>query len=104
MNIQFSKRLQELPPYLFLEIDKAKRKAMAEGRDVINIGVGDPDQPTHKHIIEAMQKAVADPNNHHYAFDAGLPQLRKEIAAWFQNRFSVTLDPDGEIYPLIGSK
>ena len=104
MNIQFSKRLQELPPYLFLEIDKARRKAMAEGRDVINIGVGDPDQPTHKHIIEAMQKAVADPNNHHYAFDAGLPQLRKEIAAWFQNRFSVTLDPDGEIYPLIGSK
>ena len=104
MTIQFSDRLQQLPPYLFVEIDKAKRAAIAEGRDVINLGVGDPDQPTHPHIIEAMKKALDDGNNHHYAFDAGLPSLRKEISVWFKNRFNVDLNPDNEIYPLIGSK
>lgn len=103
-NIEFSDRLKALPPYLFVEIDKAKRAAMAEGRDVINLGVGDPDQRTHQVIIDAMKKAVEDVNNHHYPFDAGVPQLRTEIAKWFKNRFSVELDPTTEIYPLIGSK
>lgn len=104
ISIEFSNRLKELPPYLFVEIDKAKREAMAQGRDIINLGVGDPDMPTFPHIIEAMQKALADPANHHYAFDAGLPELRKTIGEWFQKRFNVPLDPDTEIYPLIGSK
>lgn len=104
INIEFAERLKELPPYLFVEIDKAKREAMAQGRDVINLGVGDPDYPTPVHIVEAMVKAVRDGANHHYAFDAGLPALRQEIAQWFQGRFSVPLNPDTEIYPLIGSK
>ncbi|MDO8675519.1 MAG: LL-diaminopimelate aminotransferase [Candidatus Omnitrophota bacterium] len=104
MNIEFSERLKQLPPYLFIEIDKAKRAAMAEGRDIINLGVGDPDQRTHQPIIDAMKKAVEDVNNHHYPFDAGVPQLRVEIAAWFKGRFGVELDPNSEIYPLIGSK
>lgn len=104
MNIEFSERLKQLPPYLFIEIDKAKRAAMAEGRDIINLGVGDPDQRTHQPIIDAMKKAVEDVNNHHYPFDAGVPQLRVEIAVWFKNRFGVELDPNSEIYPLIGSK
>ncbi len=103
-NIEFSDRLKELPPYLFVEIDKAKRQARAEGRDIIDLGVGDPDTPTFPHIIEAMKKSVADPANHRYAFDAGLPLLRSEIALWFKNRFGVELNPDNEIYPLIGSK
>jgi len=103
-KIEFSDRLKELPPYLFVEIDKAKRAAMAEGRDIINLGVGDPDQGTPQHIIDAMIEAVKDSNNHHYAFDAGLPELKNEIATWFQNRFQVSLDPENEIYPLIGSK
>lgn len=103
-KIEFSDRLKELPPYLFVEIDKAKRKARAEGRDIIDLGVGDPDTPTLPHIITAMQKAVTDPANHRYAFDAGLPALRTEIAAWFKNRFGTELNPDNEIYPLIGSK
>ena len=102
--IEFADRLNELPPYLFVEIDKAKRAAIAQGRDVINLGIGDPDYPTHKHIVDAMKKAVEDGANHHYALDAGLPELRQEIARWFQNRFQVSLDPDTEIYPLIGSK
>ncbi|MDP2654565.1 MAG: LL-diaminopimelate aminotransferase [Candidatus Omnitrophota bacterium] len=103
-NIEFSDRLKELPPYLFVEIDQAKRKARAEGRDIIDLGVGDPDTPTLPHIVAAMQKAVADPANHRYAFDAGLPELRKEIAVWFKNRFQTDLDPNAEILPLIGSK
>lgn len=104
VNIEFSERLKNLPPYLFFEIDKAKRAAVAEGRDVINLGIGDPDYPTPEHIIKAMQEAVADGHNHHYALDAGLPELNGEIVAWFQNRFGVSLDPDKEIYPVLGSK
>jgi len=104
INIEFSERLKTLPPYLFLEIDKAKRAAVAEGRDVINLGIGDPDYGTHQHIIDAMKKALEDAGNHHYAFDAGLPEFRNEIKTWFSKRFNVELDPDKEIYPLIGSK
>jgi LL-diaminopimelate aminotransferase len=104
IHIEFSDRLKDLPPYLFVEIDKAKRAAVAQGRDIINLGIGDPDYPTPDHIIEAMQSAIKDGANHHYALDAGMPELRTEIAAWFQNRFNVSLDPDNEIYPLIGSK
>ncbi|MBF0122013.1 MAG: LL-diaminopimelate aminotransferase [Candidatus Omnitrophica bacterium] len=104
VQVELSERLKQLPPYLFLEIDKAKRAAIAEGRDVINLGVGDPDQATHPVIMDAMKKAIDDPANHHYPFDAGVPQLRTEIAKWFTGRFGVDLDPVSEIYPLIGSK
>jgi LL-diaminopimelate aminotransferase len=103
-NIEFSDRLKNLPPYLFVEIDKAKRAAVAEGRDIINLGIGDPDHPTHAHIVEAMKRAVEDGANHHYALDAGMPELRGEISAWLQNRFNISFDPEREIYPLIGSK
>jgi LL-diaminopimelate aminotransferase len=102
--IEFSKRLQKLPPYLFAEIDKAKRAARAQGRDIIDLGVGDPDSATPDFIIEALKKATEDGKNHHYAFDAGMPELRKTIAGWCQKRFSISLDPDLEVYPLIGSK
>ena len=104
VSIESAERLQQLPPYLFLEIDKARREAVAQGRDIINLGVGDPDQPTHRPIIEAMKKALDNPANLHYPFDAGVPQFRTEIAKWFKNRFNVELDPVNEIYPLIGSK
>ncbi|HQO58053.1 MAG TPA: LL-diaminopimelate aminotransferase [Candidatus Omnitrophota bacterium] len=103
-TIEWADRLKELPPYLFIDIDKAKRKAIAEGRDVINLGIGDPDLPPFPHIIAAMKAALDNPGNHHYAFDAGLPDLRQAIAEWFQARFQVSLDRDTEIYPLIGSK
>jgi LL-diaminopimelate aminotransferase len=103
-KIEFADRLKELPPYLFVEIDKAKRAAVAAGRDVINLGIGDPDQATPPHIVNAMIEAVKDGNNHHYALDAGLPALRQEISQWFTKRFNVSLNADNEIYPLIGSK
>ena len=102
--IDFSDRLKQLPPYLFVEIDKAKRKARQEGRDIIDLGIGDPDSGTPQHIIDALKVAAEDPANHHYALDAGLPALRKEISQWFLKRFNVTLDSETEIYPCIGSK
>lgn len=104
MDFEFSKRLQALPPYLFLEIDKAKRKARAEGRDIIDLGIGDPDMPTPDFIIDSMSRAVRDPANHRYALDQGMPALRQEIAQWYKKRFGVNLDVDTEILPLIGSK
>jgi len=99
-----SKKLQSLPAYLFLEIDQAKRKARAEGRDIIDLGIGDPDQPTPKYIIEALYRAARDPANHRYALDQGMPVLRRAIAEWSRRRFNVSLNPDAEILPLIGSK
>jgi len=104
MDFAFTKRLQELPPYLFLEIDKAKRKARQEGRDIIDLGIGDPDLPTPQFIIEALSKAAIDPANHRYALDQGMPSLRQAISKWYQRRFAIQLDPDTEILPLIGSK
>lgn len=99
-----SKKLEALPPYLFLEIDKAKRKARAEGRDIIDLGIGDPDLPTPKHIIEALYIAAKDPATHRYALDQGMPVLRRAIQGWYKRRFNVKLDPESEILPLIGSK
>ena len=101
---KLSKKISELPPYLFLEIDKAKRKARAEGRDIIDFGIGDPDQPTPKHIIEALYQAAQDPVNHRYALDQGMPELRRAIEGWYKRRFGINLNPDTEILPLIGSK
>ncbi|MFA5039778.1 MAG: LL-diaminopimelate aminotransferase [Candidatus Omnitrophota bacterium] len=104
MNISLSRKLESLPPYLFAEIDAAKRKARAEGRNIIDLGVGDPDIPTPAFIIEKLHEAAQDPRNHRYALDQGMPELKEAIAAWYKQRFQVDLDPQTEILPLIGSK
>jgi len=104
MTIDRAIRLKKLPPYLFAEIDKKKKAAVKAGRDVINLGVGDPDQPTPDFIIEALNKAARDPKNHQYALDEGSPELRRAIADWYRKRFGVVLDPDSEVLPLIGTK
>jgi len=104
IRIDLSDKLKRLPPYLFVEIDRAKKKAREEGRDIIDLGVGDPDRPTPRFIIDALHKASLKPEAHKYALDKGLPELRIEIAKWYKRRFSVELDPDTEILPLIGSK
>jgi len=101
---KLSRKLQRLPPYLFLEIDKAKKRAKQEGRDIIDLGVGDPDQPTHGHIIEKLYQAARDPSTHRYALDQGMLRLRQAIAEWYEQRFNVKLNPETEILPLIGSK
>lgn len=104
MKITLSKRLQLLPPYLFVEIDKAKRKARVEGRDIIDLGIGDPDQPTPRHIIEKLYQAAQDPSAHKYALDQGMPVLRQAIADWYKSNFNIRLNPENEVLPLIGSK
>lgn len=104
IKIQIAERLRKLPPYLFVDIDRQKRKAKKEGRDVIDLGIGDPDAPTPGFIINALSKAAKDPCNHHYALDSGMQELRETMAAWYRERFNVSLDPDSEILPLIGSK
>lgn len=104
MEIKISDRLRKLPPYLFVEIDKAKKKARDEGRDIIDLGVGDPDIPTPRFIIDALSKAAHDPKTHRYALDQGMPEFRKAAADWFKRRFGVDLNPENEIHPLIGSK
>jgi LL-diaminopimelate aminotransferase len=99
-----AERLQKLPPYLFAEIDRKKKAALAAGRDVINLGVGDPDRPTPRPIIESLQKNVEVPAYHQYALDQGAPELRRSIAEFCQRRYGLDLDPESEILPLIGSK
>jgi len=103
-KIDVSERLKKLPAYLFVEIDRQKKHALDSGRDVIDLGVGDPDQPTPAYIINALNKAVKDAPTHRYALDNGMWEFRAEIASWYKERFGVELDPDGEILPLIGSK
>ncbi len=102
--MSYANRIKELPPYLFAEIDRKKKAAIARGVDIISLGVGDPDRPTPPHIIKAAQEALTKPVNHQYPFGAGLLSFRKAIAAWMKKRFAVSLDPDTEIYSLIGSK
>ncbi len=99
-----AERLKQLPPYLFAEIDKRKRELVAKGKDVVDLGVGDPDLPTPSFIIDALAEAARDPRNHRYALDAGMPEFRESIRKWFQKRFNVSLDPQKEVLPLIGSK
>jgi len=103
-QFDISRRLKNLPPYLFVEIDRAKNEALQAGRDIIDLGIGDPDQPTPRFIIDAFHRATLDANTHSYPSNRGLPELRIAIAEWYKKRFGVELNPDNEILPLIGSK
>lgn len=104
MKFEHANRLKRLPPYLFEEIDKAKQRAVEEGRKIIDLGVGDPDTPTPGFIIRKLQEAIEDPSTHKYPFNKGIALLRNEMARWYKERFRVELDPDREILPLLGSK
>src|SRR5271168_3657171 len=87
-----SERLQKLPPYLFAEIDKKKKAALVAGRDVINLGVGDPDRPTPTAIVRSLQEHAENPAFHQYALDQGAPELRESIAAFCRKRYGIDLD------------
>jgi len=104
MNSVRADRLSLLPPYLFVEIDRKKKEARAAGRDVIDFGVGDPDQPTPRFIVDRMAEAIRDPANHTYAFGLGMIELRQTIADFFRKRYAVALDPITEVVVLLGSK
>jgi LL-diaminopimelate aminotransferase len=102
--MRIAKRVENLPPYLFAELDKRVSAKRAQGADVISLGVGDPDLPTPAHVVEAMREAVLDASTHQYPSYYGMPELRRAIADYYERRFGVTLDPDTEVLPLIGSK
>ncbi len=100
-----AQRLELIPPYLFGEIARLKAKARAEGRDLIDFGIGDPDQPIPAPIVEKLHEFAQDPETHRYdESDAGDPAFLRDAAAWFANRYGVTLDPATEMVLLIGSK
>ncbi|MDQ4025510.1 MAG: LL-diaminopimelate aminotransferase [Actinomycetota bacterium] len=99
-----AKRIEKLPPYLFAEIDRKVARARARGADIISFGVGDPDLPTPPHVVDALARAAADPATHRYPSYTGMPAFREAIAGWYERRFGVTLDPDEEVQPLVGSK
>ena len=99
-----SERIRKLPPYLFAEIDEMKKRKEKEGVEVIDFGVGDPDIPTPKHIVEAMKKAVEKPENHRYPSYEGLLSFRQAVAEFYKRRKGVELNPEKEVISLIGSK
>ena len=103
MEINYSEKLKRLPAYLFIEIDRKKKEAIEKGKDIISLGVGDPDLPTPNHIIKSIQEAVIKPVNHQYPFGVGLLSYREAIVEWYKKRFNVNLNTD-EICALIGSK
>ncbi len=102
--MKMSRRVENLPPYLFVEINKKIAEKRANGEDIVSFAIGDPDIPTPPHIIDRLCQAAQDPTNHRYPETAGLPELRQAIAGWYERRFGVSLDADKEVLPLIGSK
>jgi LL-diaminopimelate aminotransferase len=105
MKIELAARIKELPPYLFADIDKRKAELRKQGKDLIDLGIGDPDLPTPKHIVEAMQRAAAEPKYHRYPSYEGMQGFREAAVKWYADRFGVKgLDANKECCALIGSK
>jgi LL-diaminopimelate aminotransferase len=102
--MKLAKRMEKLPPYLFVEITRKIAEKKAKGEDVVSFGIGDPDFPTPPHIINRLCQAAQEPANHRYPETVGLSELRRAIAGWYKNRFGVSLDADKEVLPLIGAK
>lgn len=104
MKWKQSQRLLDLPPYVFSEINKIKAEAQAKGISLLSLGIGDPDQPTPKAIIEKIEEASRKPENHVYSPYEGTLEFRRAVRDWFQTRFNVALSAEKEIVALIGSK
>ena len=102
--MRLAKRVEKLPPYLFVEISRKIAEKKARGEEVISFAIGDPDIPTPPHIVERLCEAAHDPANHRYPETDSLPELRRAVAGWYERRFGLAFDPDKEILPLIGSK
>ncbi|MGZ4244504.1 MAG: LL-diaminopimelate aminotransferase [Solirubrobacteraceae bacterium] len=99
-----SSRLDQIPPYLFAQLERKIAEKRAAGIDVISLGIGDPDTPTYAPIVEAAQRAVADPSTHTYPTNRGRPEFRRAVAEFYERRFGVTLDPETEVMAAIGAK
>ncbi len=102
--MRIAQRIRNVPPYLFAEIDKKKEAAIEKGIDIINLGIGDPDQPTPSHIIDQLAKSARDSKTHDYPPYEGTKEFRTAVADWYLKRFGVKLNPQEEVISLIGSK
>ena len=103
MDTNFS-RVNQLPPYVFDEIGTLKAAARKAGEDIIDFGMGNPDQPTPDDIVEKLRESVLKPSTHRYSQSKGIPRLRKSICDWYDRNYSVTLDPESEAVVTMGSK
>ena len=104
MKIEQAKRVKQIPPYLFAEIDRKKQELRKKGMDLIDLGIGDPDIPTPQRIIDRLMDAAQDAENHRYPSYEGMLDFRTAVAQWYERRFQVSLDPHTEVLTLIGSK
>ena len=103
MEQEFHK-IRRLPPYVFAEVNAMKARARAEGADIIDFGMGNPDHPTPPHIVQKLTEAIQDPKTHRYSMSRGIPGLRKAIAGYYGKRFRVDVDPETETIVTLGSK
>ena len=97
-------RIKRLPPYIFSITDDLKREARADGEDIIDFGMGNPDQPTPEHIVKKLVETVQRTDTHRYSQSKGIPRLRKAICDWYKKKFDVDLDPNSEAIVTLGSK
>ena len=97
-------RIRRMPPYVFAEVNEAKARARAAGEDIIDLGMGNPDSGTPAHIVAKLVEAVQDPRTHRYSTSKGIPGLRRALAAYYERRFGVTLNPESEVVATLGSK
>lgn len=98
------RRIKRLPPYVFQEVNELKMGLRRQGEDIIDLGMGNPDIPTPKHIVEKVAEAVQNPRNHRYSASKGIPKLRAAFADWWKRRYNVDLDPDSEVVASMGAK
>ena len=99
-----SERLEAIPPYMFAELERKITEKQAQGIDVISLGIGDPDTPTYRYIVEAMREAVGDPEAQKYPSNRGRPEFRRAFADFYLQRFGVEIDPVTQVIPAIGAK
>jgi alanine-synthesizing transaminase len=97
-------RIERLPPYVFESVNKLKAEARAAGKDIIDFGMGNPDLPTPKHIVDKLIETIQNPRTHRYSASKGIPGLRKAQARYYERRFDVKLDPDTQVIATLGSK
>jgi alanine-synthesizing transaminase len=97
-------RIKRLPPYVFNIVNQLKAEARARGEDIIDFGMGNPDQPTPQHIVDKLKEAADRGDTHRYSLSKGIPRLRRAICNWYKSKYNVDLDPESEAIVTIGSK
>jgi LL-diaminopimelate aminotransferase len=102
--VRFARRLDQVPPYLFAELERKISAKQSEGIDVISLGIGDPDLPTPEVVVEAAATALRDPSTHQYPSNQGSLEFREAVAGFYRERFGVELDPASEVMPVLGGK